>query len=641
MKGDEPTLPQYVASSLGQFPPELRRDILQNERFAERAGLKMERLVSIGDFGHFDSESFEAAVRKAYTSKQSTVLSDTKGKEWRLEFQNKGSRRVLALCNADNKLILPDFRAVCDNPADRREYIADLEATWPATHGGVAPLIGQLKDGPLGFDEAEVLENWREKSPPNFIEKIQNKIRTGMNFADLIVTDEVYIEMLIGSAAHEPGGISERNQRFVEFFESLSSWSKLEGFEHALRLASSPGLVECIPVSEFNRDAVVSALGRMPGAKSLFETVALCEYTILHFIDDIEICLILKGHLTYFIQEILSSRRIDLFSKLFTVIDCMHIESGAFKYLAPSLRRQTSIAQTCLVERAIIDNSKDIESFIEWLNHASTHNFHLQNFIDLVREPRWISIYASPDQFRAEFSGRLMNRIRQNSLPDDHPLMDCFFGDENTIESLVVAPQSYFPGPLEGEPVRGQKLPDEIESIISNELGKENLSVEAFVPLINSTALASIADEHGAIAARALKRVNHQLDSIDAERDVVPYVIGLAHVSAAAKSVELADELRVLSRVLRRTRAPGWNSEVEFKVLLTSAAAEANLSLWAVRVGEWLRELAYEITLPEEARRIRSILRALWRLAPEIRRHTCLADAILEAAEAGRDRTPT
>jgi len=174
-------------------------------------------------------------------------------------------------------------------------------------------------------------------------------------------------------------------------------------------------------------------------------------------------------------------------------------------------------------------------------------------------------------------------------------------------------------------------MPAEFLAKIEDELAAEILHPSSFAGLVNCALIFRITADHARLAATAIRRVKYQLRKIDTAEQMFALISGLATVSAVTRSEELANEIRILSRVARRRRPTEITAEDELKIALVAAASRENLESWAKFAGDWLTELAFDVLDPDDAGRLLANIRCLVDLEPALAISCAKADAALSS----------
>ena len=134
---------------------------------------------------------------------------------------------------------------------------------------------------------------------------------------------------------------------------------------------------------------------------------------------------------------------------------------------------------------------------------------------------------------------------------------------------------------------------------------------------------------HAGLAAKALRRVKYSIENADDGDSVFGLIGGLATVAAVTRGTDLAEELRVLVRVMRRRKRLNADPDDEMRVAMVAAASHEAVEDWACFAGEWITELAFEVVEKESAQSFLPKLRRLVQVEPALARHCAVADAAL------------
>jgi hypothetical protein len=128
-----------------------------------------------------------------------------------------------------------------------------------------------------------------------------------------------------------------------------------------------------------------------------------------------------------------------------------------------------------------------------------------------------------------------------------------------------------------------------------------------------------------------LKRVKHQLRNINSQNEAFHLLSGLATVAAVTRSSALADEVRVLMRVVRRKPGIDISQENAMRISLIAAAANADITRWCEYVGDCMTEFSFENMKRDEAFVLRQHIVVLRQLEPKLQLTTSRADAAISA----------
>lgn len=170
-------------------------------------------------------------------------------------------------------------------------------------------------------------------------------------------------------------------------------------------------------------------------------------------------------------------------------------------------------------------------------------------------------------------------------------------------------------------------VPEEIVNEVRKLRGDTPLEVHAFASVVNFCLVFRFDEEVARMIVNILRKVQYRLNS-EQESDVVfSLVMRLAIIAAAARHTALADEVRILARVLRRRGIIGAAADNQMRIALVACASRKDLADWCKTAGEWLLEIANGEMSQEEAARTRSHLHVLCHAVPELWPYVAKADA--------------
>lgn len=172
-------------------------------------------------------------------------------------------------------------------------------------------------------------------------------------------------------------------------------------------------------------------------------------------------------------------------------------------------------------------------------------------------------------------------------------------------------------------------MPDEILRNISKGLEAEQLEPKSFAPLLNLALLLDIPASQAELAASALRRVKYSIETATEETSIFDLVSGLAVVAAVTRGTDLADTVRVLTRVMRRRNRFPANPDEELRVAMIAGASHEDIENWARFIGEWITEIAFEAAKSEATQQMLAKLRRLIQISPVLARHSAAAQAAL------------
>jgi hypothetical protein len=110
-----------------------------------------------------------------------------------------------------------------------------------------------------------------------------------------------------------------------------------------------------------------------------------------------------------------------------------------------------------------------------------------------------------------------------------------------------------------------------------------------------------------------------------------PLLAGLVLIAAITRSPELVEEVRILARVLRGRGELSNRADNQMRIAMIACTSRYDLDEWCKAVGDWFLELAFEEMNIEMASGLRSHLRQLSHIVPQLWQYSAKADAALSA----------
>jgi hypothetical protein len=238
-----------------------------------------------------------------------------------------------------------------------------------------------------------------------------------------------------------------------------------------------------------------------------------------------------------------------------------------------------------------------------------------------------------PDQLKAECVGRIAAAATSNAAKIQLPALKALLlePDGGAIKAQLKLPFAFLPGPLEGGVESIIEMPSEIEADLRKGLEAEELTPQSFISLVNSPLIFRVGPQLAQLAAQALRRAKYQLRQMRAQNDIFSLLSGLAMVAAVTRSGELAEEVRILVRVVRRRPGIDIAPEDAMRIGLIAAAAFSDISKWSQFVGDWLTELTFENMSRKKAGILQQHIRVLCQLEPNLWETCARAEAASSA----------
>lgn len=621
MRGDDTSLMLQVALNL--FPDIISKSLLDDPYFIQRFGVETTSRISFSSSAvSFDSRELFDAVSIVLSAPGSrTAATDVEGNEWEISVESDSGGQFTLLARGDKRTRLPYFWPMSPF-ADIRISEFDREAKLDNFSGSVFERWrSKLSAAPLSADSLDEL--WKDLSltPARFSESLAIKLRSDdCSVTDLVPREIAYYEALVGALVEVdnfPGYVRKTS----DFVEQLLNWNRVRGLKWALLLSSHSQLISVVDLNEFGTDDFCSVLEFVKDEGDIFSKVGMIELGLGKIKEWPQI----QPHLFALISDLIDddpreqNGKFSFVSSLIVLVIGELSRIKVFKDKSPFWMRLAAIAHASQIERVYLANRFMPEEFQTWVYKNRGLDFFMRSLLDMRLEPRWQPDFVSPTQLKFDLLCRVANALQQShehlTLPE---LLDLLEIDGRGASKLLKFPESFLPGPLEGGVASSLPMPEEVLRNLEVQLTSDSVNVDSFNLLVNSSLIFNITSDHARLAATALRKVKYQLQQASGNNDFFALISGLATVAAVTRSEELADEVRVLSRVTRRREDSALLGTDELRIALIAAASIRDFQQWSDFLGEWITEIAYEVEMGEQSVLLLNSLKAIVELEPNL-----------------------
>lgn len=627
-----------AGAALELVPPLIRKSLLNDQRFREEYSVKTKAVITFRESGVSvqRSELFDA-VRTVLGGEAPAELTDVEDRKWNLTNDaSEGDRQTLVLSSDQQRLVLPNFSVLSKDASTRIRFLEESASDVNLPLSATEKWRSILEERALEDLEVETFQSDLCDTPAHVELTIRSEITAGRSsVSSLVPYSRRYFERLVGSY---DGSGSIRDYAVGtgrEVFEQLSKWRPYEGFLFSLLLSSHSALTAEINADHFVQEEFNKAFDYLEKHGDMLSRLGAFEVGLRILPDRPAI----KPFLLRFVHLIRDddpegkNSEFNLFSALFVLVDGELARTRLLAQEPPFYRRLASLAHAALIHRQLVHCGIDYDYFAKWAFNNRGEHFYMQSLADMRTEPRWNPDLAAASQLQADFFGRIMiagNNFQANFGGGE--LLDTILGNgEQSLIKLYEFPRPYFPGPLEGANDCPNALPDDLASVIEDQLDSNKIEAASFVALVNSSMIFKITSGHAELAAKALRLGNYTLANMENKSQLMGILNGLATVAAVSRNPALADELRILVRRYRHDSRYGFSVIEAMRMSLVASAARADLMEWRGFAGEWLTELAFGDLEDDEGRVLHSHLSALLHSVPELWVSCARADAALKA----------
>lgn len=411
-------------------------------------------------------------------------------------------------------------------------------------------------------------------------------------------------------------------------------WDEVEGARMALLLSSHGSFSAASALAKLAPASLVALAHWATGEADLLSKLGMVELglSVLPRAPELEIPLKALVKELRDLDPVAAGTRIRLLMGTFVLVDTELGRSRALAEFAPFQRRIASLVQASLIERLAF-GQVDVAHFSDWALEGRGRHFALQSLIDMRSEPHWAPEGATPKRLHLEFLGRILNAGSAHvaNIEDDELRTLLIGSDPDSISDRIRFPESFLPGPVEGDIAPAPEPPQKFRDILDRTLGGEALTPQSVIALINISSLFQVESQHIDRVIDLIRAASFQFSGHMGTEQRNVLLDGLARVAAVTRRTDLAMDLRTMLRQLRLEKDLALPASREFIICLTAAAAHAELADWAAFAGDCARELALEVSDIDEALSLRSDITILCGLEPLLRATTCRALAALDA----------
>jgi hypothetical protein len=620
----------YIRSTIAlellkQYPPSICDSLVSNPEFRHTLGIKADSHISFGTSGvSFQRSALFNCIREilADGGRQST-LKDASGDDWHLELAENENKRQAVLSKGDRKFFLPDFTTLSP---DRSERLSGFELHVVEVNLPKSAVIywreilssRALTDGEWDSLNADINE-----TPARVAAAIYSEIEVGTsNLSSLVPHSERYYDRLVGECKQSSSIAEYAQTGAAEHIRQLTYLNQKDGLLSALLLSAHSMLSQIICVDKYEKENVVKVYEFLQTSGDRISQIGAIEIG-LYIVDKYPE---IECYIKNIIEQIKDDNtdddksRFKLLSALIILADGELARTKILREKPPFWRRLASIAQASLIERCVVGFHADIASLTKWAMQQRGQEFYIQTMCDLRTEPRWHPDYVAPNQLKAEFIGRIVSAAQLNaSKLGASILKDLLLGEgRQSLQAYMEFPYPFLPGPLEGGLESQNDPPAEIVKDIEERLSVEVLQPMSFVTLVNSALIFRMDSHHAQFAAKALRAVKYHIRQAGDKSILGSILRGLATVAAVTRSVELADEFRILVRRCRQEPGRDVSAEDALWLGLIAAAAHSDRRSWCQYVGEWITELAFQPLQQNELDRLYTHLELLCHIEPEL-----------------------
>ncbi len=626
----------FALELLKLFPPILRTDVAEQTDFRLHFGLSVDSTISFGKSGVSLRRSvFYPAARALYRKTQPSVTIQTAdGQNAVLTLHDK-AKPELSISIGERCEQIPSFWMLSDDRDVRMSMFEKEVGSRNLPSSTIGRWRQKIEERSLSDDEiGEFIEELR-LIPQDVAAAIREEFfKTEGAVSVLVPRTPSYYRGLIGDRGDAANVVEYATDTARSQIERLLKWDFERGLAQSLLFCANPGLSALVDISGRPAKEIMAFFSWLAADGDRFSQIAGIEIGI-RFVTEYPD---LEPTIVKLIEEIRDEdtgsdeSRLALTANLFVFVDGELARTRTLADAPPFWRRLAATAQSSMIERTLVSLGGTGEDSTEWAMLRG-QKFFMQTLADLRQEPRWNPDLMTAKQLQVELltRARIAGAEMREMLPDG-PLRALLFGKgANQLESLTSVPSAYAPSPVEGGIESPRPFPEDLLADLRARKVDGPLEEKVFASVVNFAQVFRFDHEIAGYIVELLRKAKYRL-SLRPDGDVAfTIVMGLASIAASARHTELADEIRILARVLKHRKDLSANSETHMRIALFACASRSNLEEWCQVVGDWLFEIANWDIDAGEAAVFRSNLRQLCHSVPELWPHLSKADAALAA----------
>ena len=619
--------------------PRLRAALLNDTEFARQWGFPTVAGLTLGKEGpSFQCVELYGGIRSALRERGRAVpIREEKCETWQITARDTEDGLNFVVDNGGKQLGIGDHSGLAEDDSIRLDWLFRVSQEVNLDVAETAKWKTAMERQPLDDEQFVQLTSELELTPVRNYRNLRSGMTRGsLDLATLVPANCRYYTRLIGplGSASDAGSYFEGGAK--QRIETLQNWDCTRGFLLSLLVCSNGAVSRIIRTEELGSEKLLGVYEWLANHGDPISQLGSVEIALRDVKRHREVEPFIEKMVEGFVADDPTSEG-GVFSLLSAMIVLVASELSRKRILddvRPFYRKQAAIAQASLIVRAMYGSHVDSARIVEWVRtNGFGYLFVLQGLVDLRCEPRWLPDFVSPSQLRAEFIGRVTNAVeRRNGEVQSNSLRCLLMGSESRLATAVAVPLQMLPGPLEGESgTELANIPEEVLKRVAEELEGDQLEPGSFGSLVNMALLFRMPPSHAGLAAKALRRVRYTIENAEDNVSLFGLVEGLATVAAVSRGTDLAEELRVLVRVMRRRNRLNASPDDEMRVVMIAAASHESVDEWARFAGEWMTELAYEVVERGAAQSFLPKVRRLVQIEPALARHCSAADAAIES----------
>jgi hypothetical protein len=500
---------QLAHSLVRLFPPSFRASALEDALFRRETGLNLQASIRLSQSGvMFDRGTLYAAVEAILSSQRETrSIEALDGTDWVVSRDEGGN--LVAIAGGD-VVSLPDFECLSPAPSVRLEWFERQVEAFDIDTTSFEKWRSLLAARRCDHEEVDELRNEFRLTPRWFANALLQGSdgEVDVPVASLVPGDPRYYYRLAGKPI-EHDLLSYITGDLSRHIDRQMAGKGATGAAFSLLLSAHSLIAQEIKLHEIPRDQVIELFGWLEAHGDRISQLGSIELGLACLDDYPDLEPIITKMVRMFVDDDdREDGRLAELAGLIVLVDGELARTGILRAHPPYWRRLAAIAHASLLEREFLRRGVSVGDFSSWAYPNRSQHYVLQNSVDLRREPRWLPEFLSADQLKAEFVGRISAAMIVNKGKiRSSELQSLAFDEAGPLQSLIVFPAPYLPGPLEGGVEAVQPMPANIEQQVYADLKADVVTSQSFIGLVNTALIFKLGSQMADLAAEALRSV--------------------------------------------------------------------------------------------------------------------------------------
>lgn len=631
----------FVEAGLRLQPPIIRDSVSNDLAFLSEFDLTAHGSIRIGGIdASFRSSDFFDAFRTLDSGIDQTAIIDESDHTWQVDRENSDPDcPSMKLSKGGREYVISDLFPISKNPETRINGFKKVSEQVFLSRETKERWERTLKERPATETELEQWNKVVQLTPQSVAKALQREVceEVQCKIDILIPSHESYFERLVGKydGSQNIGEYAEGSWK--SHCQSVHDWNPYFGFLQNLYSSSHSSVVSQIPTTPIDPKDLERAFRLIEEKGDCFSKLGAIEVGMRIVGNQPEIV----GFVCRLIKQIRDDNTesdeslFSVLSTFFEFVDGALSRKGIFRDSPPFYRRIASLAHASLLQCQFHLCNVEVGAIAKWLKQFGNMQFHCQSLTDMRTEPRWIPSFATPEQLKAEFVGRILNASSLHKESIQNTEIFRWVGGDNADSLLKTcnAGRFFLPGPLEGDRQSAPSAPKDFTDAIDAQLRSEQSIPSSFAAFVNGSLLFQLKAPQIDAAAKMLIEGKQRIRKLTRKNELIDILNGLAMASAISESESLRDQVFALVRKYRRDPEFPLTISEAINIFHIASAADHEFHRWCQTLGKWLTEFSlFELTTNESAK-LFSYLETLLKIVPELWHHCGRAHAALQSIQ--------